>query len=151
MPESHAQIFPVRIDWGDLDLLGHVNNIAISRYFQAARVEYCANIGMKVFPGMPTGPILAASKIQFTAQLYFPGEVRIFTRVKKAGHTSVVLEHALLDAQGALAAFGEDVIVRFDFKAKTKIPLGEEVTAALAAYEKSLDGAFPTIPAQPGA
>ena len=147
----HAQICPIRIDWGDLDLLGHVNNIAISRYFQAARVEYCANIGMKVFPGMATGPILAASKIQFTAQLYFPGEVRIFTRVKKAGHTSVVLEHALLDAQGALAAFGEDVIVRFDFKAKTKIPLGEEVTAALAAYEKSLDGAFPTIPSQPGA
>ena len=31
MPESYAQIFPIRIDWGDLDLLGHVNNIAISR------------------------------------------------------------------------------------------------------------------------
>ena len=72
MPETHAQIFPIRIDWGDLDLLGHVNNIAISRYFQAARVEYCAHIGMKVFPGMPTGPILAASRIQFTAQLFFP-------------------------------------------------------------------------------
>ena len=109
MPESHAQIFPIRIDWGDLDLLGHVNNIAISRYFQAARVEYCAHIGMKVFPGMPTGPILAASRIQFTAQLYFPGEVRVFTRVKKAGRTSVVLEHALLDQNGTLAVFGEDV------------------------------------------
>lgn len=151
MPETHAQIFPIRIDWGDLDLLGHVNNIAISRYFQAARVEYCAHIGMKVFPGMPTGPILAASRIQFTAQLFFPGEVRVFSRVKKAGRTSVVLEHALLDAHGTLAAFGEDVVVRFDFKAKTKIPLGDEVTAAMAAYEGTLDGAFPPVPAQPGA
>ena len=151
MPESHAQIFPIRIDWGDLDLLGHVNNIAISRYFQAARVEYCAQIGMKVFPGMPTGPILAASRIQFTAQLFFPGEVRVFTRVKKTGRTSVVLEHALLDAHDALVAFGEDVVVRFDFCAKTKMPLGDEVTAAISAYGNTLEGAFPAIPSEPGA
>ena len=146
MTDSHAQIFPVRIDWGDLDLLGHVNNIAISRYFQAARVEFCSHIGMKVYPGMPTGPILAASSIQFTAQLFFPGQVRVFTRLKKAGRTSIVLEHALLDEKGSLAAFGQDVVVRFDFVAKTKIPLGTEVTDAIAAYTQSCDGVFPDIP-----
>ena len=146
MPESHAQIFPIRIDWGDLDLLGHVNNIAISRYFQAARVEYCANIGMKVFPGMPTGPILAASRIQFTAQLYFPGDVRILTRCKKAGSTSVVLEHALYSDKGTLAAVSEDVVVRYDFKAKTKIPLGDGIRGKIVAYEATCEGEFPELP-----
>ena len=105
---NRAQTFSARIDWSDLDLLGHVNNIAFSRFFQAARVEYCGHIGMNVYLGMKTGPILAASRVQFTAQLFYPGEVRVFTRVKKAGRTSVVLEHALLDAHGTLAAFGED-------------------------------------------
>ena len=42
---TRAQIFTSRIDWSDLDLLGHVNNIAFSRFFQAARVEYCGHIG----------------------------------------------------------------------------------------------------------
>ena len=148
---NRAQIFTCRIDWSDLDLLGHVNNIAISRSIQAARVEFCGRVGLEVYPGMTTGPILAASRVQFMAQLFFPGNVRILTRIKKTGGTSIVLEHALFDDKGTLCAFAEDVVVRFDFAAKTKIPLGDEVTAAMADYERSLDGAFPPVPAQPGA
>ncbi len=147
---NHAQIFTARIDWSDLDLLGHVNNIAFSRFFQAARVEYCGHIGMKVYPGMKTGPILAASRVQFTAQLFFPGNVRILTRLKKAGGTSLVLEHALFDDKCTMCAFSEDVVVRYDFTAKTKIPLGDEIKGMIAAYEASCEGVFPDLPGQPG-
>ena len=143
---ARAQIFTSRIDWSDLDLLGHVNNLAFSRFFQAARVEYCGHIGMKVFQGMKTGPILAASRVQFTAQLFFPGNVRILTRLKKAGGTSIILEHALFDDAGTLCAFAEDVVVRYDFEAKTKIPLGDEVRAMIADYEASCAGKFPVLP-----
>ena len=143
---ARAQIFTSRIDWSDLDLLGHVNNLAFSRFFQAARVEYCGHIGMKVFQGMKTGPILAASRVQFTAQLFFPGKVRILTRLKKAGGTSIVLEHALFDDAGTLCAFAEDVVVRYDFEAKTKIPLGDEIRAMIAEYEASCSGEFPALP-----
>ena len=142
---ARAQIFASRIDWSDLDLLGHVNNIAFSRFFQAARVEYCGHIGMNVYPGMKTGPILAASRVQFTAQLFFPGSVRILTRIKKTGGTSIVMEHALYDDKGTLCAFAEDVVVRFDFKAGTKIPLGEDVLAKIAAYEAACEGEFPDL------
>ena len=143
---NRAQIFKSRIDWSDLDLLGHVNNIAFSRFFQAARVEYCGHVGLNVYQGMTTGPILAASRIQFTAQLFFPGNVRILTRCKKAGGTSIVLEHALFDDKGTLCAFAEDVVVRFDFKAGTKIPLGDEIRALIADYESACEGEFPDLP-----
>ena len=143
---ARAQVFTARIDWSDLDLLGHVNNLAFSRFFQAARVEYCGHIGMKVYQGMKTGPILAASRVQFTAQLFFPGNVRILTRLKKAGGTSIVLEHALFDDAGTLCAFAEDVVVRYDFEAKTKIPLGDEARAMIADYESACEGEFPALP-----
>ena len=143
---ARAQIFTSRIDWSDLDLLGHVNNIAFSRFFQAARVEYCGHIGMNVYQGMATGPILAASRVQFTAQLFFPGNVRILTRIKKTGGTSIVLEHALYDDKGTLCAFAEDVVVRFDFKAKTKIPLGDGILGKIASYEAACEGEFPALP-----
>ena len=142
---ARAQIFASRIDWSDLDLLGHVNNIAFSRFFQAARVEYCGHIGLNVRQGMATGPILAASRVQFTAQLFFPGNVRILTRIKKTGGTSIVMEHALYDDKGTLCAFSEDVVVRFDFKAGTKIPLGEDVLAKIATYEAACEGEFPDL------
>lgn len=143
---THAQIFCDRIDWSDLDLLGHVNNIAFSRFFQAARVEFCAHIGLKVYPGMTSGPILAASHVQFLSQLFFPGSVRILTRCKKAGTTSITLEHALYsDSRGVLAAVSEDVVVYFDFTAKTKIPLSEEIRGKIDAYESSCEGEFPAL------
>ena len=143
---ARAQIFNSRIDWSDLDLLGHVNNIAFSRFIQAARVEYCGHVGLNVYQGMTTGPILAASRVQFIAQLFFPGSVRILTRCKKAGGTSIVLEHALYDDAGTLCAFAEDVVVRFDFAAKTKIPLGDEVRSKIASYEAACEGEFPVLP-----
>ena len=143
---ARAQIFTSRIDWSDLDLLGHVNNLAFSRFFQAARVEYCGHIGMKVYQGMKTGPILAASRVQFTAQLFFPGSVRILTRIRKAGGTSIVLEHVLFDDKGTMCAFAEDVVVRFDFKAGTKIPLGDKIRAMIADYESACEGEFPDLP-----
>ena len=143
---TRAQVFTARIDWSDLDLLGHVNNIAFSRFFQAARVEYCGHIGLTVYQGMPTGPILAASRVQFIAQLFFPGNVRILTRIKKTGGTSVVMEHALFDDKGTLCAFSEDVVVRYDFEAKTKIPLGGDILAKIAAYEAACEGEFPVLP-----
>jgi len=143
---NRAQIFQARIDWSDLDLLGHVNNIAFSRFFQAARVEYCGHIGLNVFQGMKTGPILAASRVQFVAQLFFPGSVRILTRLKKVGGTSIVMEHALYDDKGTLCAFSEDVVVRYDFVAGTKIPLGDEIREKIAAYEAACEGDFPDIP-----
>ena len=145
---ARAQIFQDRIDWSDLDLLGHVNNIAFSRFFQAARVEYCGHVGLNVFQGMTTGPILAASRVQFAAQLFFPGNVRIFTRCKKAGNTSLVLEHALYDDRGTLCAFSEDVVVRYDFAAKTKIPLGDEIVKKIADYESACEVEFPALPEQ---
>ena len=143
---NRAQSFNIRIDLGDLDLLGHVNNIAFSRFFQAARVEYCGHVGLNVYPGMPTGPILAASRVQFTAQLFFPGNVHILTRAKKIGGTSIVLEHALFDDKGTMCAFAEDVVVRFDFKAGTKIPLGDEILSKIAAYEAACEEEFPALP-----
>ena len=143
---GRAQIFTARIAWSDLALLGHVNNIAFSRFFQAARVEYCGHIGMKVYQGMKTGPILAASRVQFTAQLFFPGSVRILTRLKKAGGTSIVLEHALFDDKGTICAFSEDVVVRYDFEEKTKIPLGDGIRAMIADYESACEGEFPELP-----
>ena len=140
---NRAQVFNSRIDWSDLDILGHVNNIAFSRFFQAARVEYCGHIGLNVYQGMATGPILAASRVQFIAQLFFPGNVRILTRIGKTGGTSILLEHVLYDDKGTLCAFAEDVVVRFDFAAKTKIPLGDEIRGKIAGYEAACEGEFP--------
>ncbi|MCI5779146.1 MAG: acyl-CoA thioesterase [Lentisphaeria bacterium] len=128
------QELELRIDWSHLDLLGHVNNLAIVGYFQAARVMLSEKVGLPVFPGMRVGPIEAATEIQFTKQLHYPGHVRVCTSVAEIKQTSFILSHRIYDDAGDLAARGREVIVCFDFVRQVKIPLPEPVRAALSGY-----------------
>ncbi len=38
--------FEIRIDWSEIDLFGHINNLAIMKYVQAARVNYLELVGL---------------------------------------------------------------------------------------------------------
>lgn len=132
------QKLSLRIDWGDLDLLGHVNNVAIVRYLQAARVMFMEKIGLPALPGMKTGPIEAATEIQFTRQLHFPGSVDVFTGIKEVKNTSIILEHRIADETNSIAVNAMEVIVHFDFVRQCKIPLTEELRRNISAYCDSL-------------
>ena len=131
------QVLKLRIDWSDLDLLGHVNNVSIIRYMQAARIMYMENIGLPVYPGMKTGPIEAATEIQFSRQLHFPGEIEVQTSVREVKNTSIILEHRIIDESGDVAVSGMEVIVHFDFEKQTKIPLTDQLRRNIIRYEES--------------
>ena len=46
----------------------------------------------------------------------------------------------------SLCALAEDVVVRYDFAAKTKIPLGDAIREKIVTYEASCEGDFPDLP-----
>lgn len=132
------QKLQLRIDWGDMDLLGHVNNVSIIRYLQAGRVMFMAAIGLPAFAGMKTGPIEAATEIQFRKQLRFPGNVTVCTTVREVKNTSIILDHEIYDDAGELAVSAMEVIVHFDFVNQVKIPLTDELRANISDYMKKL-------------
>ena len=124
----------LRIDWRDMDMLGHVNNLAIVSYFQSARVEFSEAVGLRVHPGMTFGPIEAATEVRFLKQLRYPGQVTVCTSVAEIRNTSFVLDHRIIDDAGDLAARGKEVIVCFDFVKQVKTPIPEAIRAELEAY-----------------
>ena len=117
----------MQIQWAHLDLLGHVNNISIVGYFQAARIHFVENIGFAPKPGMHYGPIEAATAIQFSKQLHYPGNITVLTTVEKIGNTSFTLLHKIIDSAGDIAAYGTEVLVYFDFFRQCKLPIPEEL------------------------
>ena len=128
------QSLTLRIDWRDMDMLGHVNNLAIVSYFQSARVLFSESIGLAAYPGMELGPIEAATQVQFTKQLRYPGHVTVRTTLVEIKNTSFVIEHRITDDAGDTAAIGKEVIVCFDFVRQVKTPIPPEVRAKLEAY-----------------
>ncbi|MDF2449225.1 MAG: acyl-CoA thioesterase [Bacteroidota bacterium] len=64
----------LRIDWSELDLFGHVNNVAFHKYAQAARLEFVSAAGlMELYNTHKIGFLVAETNCRFKKELLFPG------------------------------------------------------------------------------
>lgn len=126
------------IDWAELDLYGHVNNVAYYRYMQSARIAFCEAAGLTTLnaPDKPSF-ILAASECHYKKKLFFPGEIQILSQVTEINNSSFHLEHRILDQQGELAAHGRDVLVVYDYAKGHKISIPDEIRQFLMAAKNN--------------
>jgi len=111
----------IRIDWSEIDLLGHINNLAIMKYIQTARIDFLERVGMlplSLETGL--GPVLASTSCQFKKQLFYPGTVQVCSRVDQVKNTSFQMHHIVQDDTGDAFAEAHDVIVMFNFNKNTK-------------------------------
>src|SRR5579872_3532181 len=124
--------FPVtlalRIDWSEMDLFGHINNVAFMKYIQAARVNYWEKIKLTdLFSETKCGPMLASTGCTFLKPLHYPGNIVIQTRLEFIKTTSFGLHHHILNEKNEITTEGHDVIVLFDFKGNQKMPVPEGI------------------------
>ena len=118
----------LRIDWSELDIFGHVNNVAFNKYAQAARLNYVDMIGLMEFHKTQNiGFMVAETNCQFKKELLFPGNIHIQTRIDFVKNTSFALQHTMTNDLGELVAIARDVLVVFDFNEKGKCLIPEEI------------------------
>ena len=124
-----------RVQWGDMDALGHVNNARYLTWFETARILLFERVGL-VGPRAQgaVGPILARIACDFRSPVVYPATVSCACRVVSLGRTSFVLDHAVLQ-DGKVVAHGEGVIVVLDYESGQKVPLPEPLRAALEAHQ----------------
>src|SRR5512133_1805639 len=102
--ENFTASFRLRIDWSEIDIFRHVNNLAIMKYAQAARVRLLEDVGlMQMFHEVKKGPILASIKSQFSKPLFYPGQVTVYSRVELIKNTSFELLHHICNEKEEVA------------------------------------------------
>lgn len=69
------------------------------------------------------GAMLASTHCEFRKALFYPGEVRIITRVSFVKNTSFGFDHFLQNETGEIVAEAKDVMVMYDFSSDEKIPI----------------------------
>jgi acyl-CoA thioester hydrolase len=129
--------FPARtsfsLRYSDTDRQGHINNTVFATMLEAARVELV--YGPDVPPLPPdTSFVIVRLVINFRAELEWPGEVAIGTRVTGIGTSSVTLDHAVF-RDAALVATGEGVMVMLDEATRRATPLPPTLRDHLATLE----------------
>jgi acyl-CoA thioester hydrolase len=123
----HVHTTRLAIRWGDMDALGHVNNAMFFTYDESARLAYFGELmkGDAKFWN-EYGLILAHIECDFIAQLKPPATLDIGFRISKAGRTSLQTEAGMFLGD-TLVAITRGVVVWFDYRASTPLPLPDEV------------------------
>ncbi len=113
---------PLRIDWSEMDLFGHVNNVAYFKYIQASRVNYWEQSALdSMFKENKIGPILLSASCKFIKPLHYPGNILLETGIEFIKNTSFGMHHRILNEHNEIAAEAHDVIVTFDFDKNEKV------------------------------
>lgn len=143
MKELLAQ-YPVVVEipvaWGEMDALGHVNNIIYFRYFETARIAYMRNIDfITALDQMDVGPILAAIDCKFKYPVTFPDTLSVGVRTTSIEADRYTMEHCVVSHHARrVAAVGAGLIVAYDYRAKKKAQLPEALKRRIKELEKSV-------------
>jgi acyl-CoA thioester hydrolase len=136
MEHSFPVQLKLRLDWSEMDLFGHINNVSYFKFLQASRVNYWEQIGLTKMHGeMQLGPILASTNCTFLMPLHYPGEITIQASIEFIKNTSFGIHHRILNEKEEIAAEGKDVIVLYDFKTNSKVPFPPELKKTIEALE----------------
>lgn len=125
---KHWTAIPVR--WGDVDRLGHVNNVQYFRYSEEARTQWMDGLtrNMPDIWSGGQGPILAEIQCQFIRQLHHPATVQVGTRALRIGNSSIEVNQAFfLEAEEGPIAISASRIVWFDYQAQRSAAVPEAV------------------------
>lgn len=141
--------------FGDLDAMGHVNNVVFLRWIETARIAYWIRItGQTTHAGVPTpggashdpGPgivsgaridmILARTEIDYRSPVSYGERIDVFVRTSLIKRSSIVFEYAVVSRTDLrVVAEAKTVVVCYDYESSKSKPVSQEIRAAILAID----------------
>lgn len=121
----------VTVRFSDQDPMGHVNNVAITAYFEAGRVGYI-NFLRREIDVSPAGIVLAHLSVDYRREVTFPGSVEVGGRLTGVGGRSFSMAFGLFQ-NGVCCATSTAVMVFFDTATRQSMAPADAVRQALIA------------------
>ncbi len=141
IPEHKLLVHEITLPilWGDMDVLGHVNNTIYFRYMEQARVSWIEAISGQVSTD-EEGPVIANTFCNFYRPLVFPGQLVIKLHVANPGRTSIdtFVTIELANEPGVIYAAGGATLVWVSMKDGRPLPL--------PSFLRALEAPMPALP-----
>jgi len=131
-PPLYATALDVR--WADMDADGHVNNVAVLRYVEEARMRWAASLGLaQAAPALQ--PVVANLGCQYRQPIHYPARLCIGIRCTRVGTSSLDLAFDICDARMPARRYAEACVtwVWVDAVSKHPHPMPERLRTACAA------------------
>jgi acyl-CoA thioester hydrolase len=128
---------PIDVRYGDIDAQGHVNTASYLTYFEQARTAYLHHLGLwdkKFF--LDVGIIVASVRVSFFAPVRLDQTIRVGVGVTRLGRKSFDMAYSLEEVPTSKElAYGESVLVAYDYENRSSIPIPEVWRHAISTFE----------------
>ena len=138
--EGYPVITEIPVAWGEMDALNHVNNVVYFRYFETARLDYFADIGlMEDMQVTQTGPVLSETSSRYRRPVTYPDRLLVGSRVSELAEDSFVMEYKIVSKQqGAVTTTGSAKVVMFNFKSQKRASLSPSLLEKIISMQPEL-------------
>lgn len=135
--ELFKHIFTETVRWGDCDMLGHVNNTVFLRYIESARIAYFQDVmNIELIINSVEGWVIADLNCSFRAQLKFPSEIEICTRISRIGNSSATIDAVIFHHGKPNPIFTSTAtIVWCNYREGKSVRISDECRRTISQYE----------------
>ena len=118
-----------KLRFSDTDMIGHVNNVAFAALIESGRVAFTRS---EAVPSMPQDMLLVMARIEidYRAELHYPAEIEIGSRLLRVGRSSFDIGNAVFHGKSC-AATSRTVLVAIDRQTHRPRALPDPMKAAL--------------------
>ena len=127
---------PVQLRFNDADALGHINNSVYFSFYDLGKSEYFRAVRGQKVEAKDIDIVVAHVEVDFLAPVFLSDEIEVQTTVSEIGNKSFILVQRIVEtATGNVKCFCKTIMVGFDFKTQTTIPISEEWRRAISEFE----------------
>lgn len=103
-PRRIHHVERLRVLWGDMDALGHVNNVMYFRYMEQARIGFFASVVPADQAWKTLGMVIVGAACDFKRALVYPADIEVRVSAEPPGNSSLVTHYDIAPA-GELKAW----------------------------------------------
>ncbi len=131
-------VTPIDVRFGDLDTLGHVNNVPYIRYLEEGRGRYFDEVVGVPFEDLDT--VVADLHVEYRDEITREQAVEVAVRVPDLGNSSLPMEYEIRASEPdtgetTVAATAETIQVNTDREAGGAAPIPDEWRTAIGEWE----------------
>ena len=124
----------VEVPYGDIDAMGHLNNVAYLRYLEWARQKYW--LAMRDTDDFwQIDFVVARAEIDYRSSARMGEVLELEIHVSRMGNSSFDFAYRLSGADGRLVAEAKSTQVCYDWATRTSKPLSSERRAEIQRFE----------------
>jgi acyl-CoA thioester hydrolase len=128
--KEYKVISTVKVQWGDMDAMQHVNNVVYVKWGEMARIDYFIALGVfsSEHKQIKFAPILGFQSVKYIIPVVYPDTIQIGTKIEEIKADRIVLKSFYYsENRQQLVAIKTQEVIPFDYKTQMKIPVPKEL------------------------